>query len=131
MSDLLNRQWQFATMIGEFLVWLHNQGYNCRFSDAWRSTDKLKVPGADTLHTYQELLVYNKKSEKTYGKHNDRLALDLIIHKMGSIESLKSEEYRFAGEKWESMGGRWGGRFGVVKEEYNTKVGWDAGHFEL
>lgn len=131
MSDLLNRQWQFASMIGDFLVWLRSQGYNYRFGDAWRSTDKLKVPDCDITYSYQELLVYNKKSKLTYGKHNDRLALDLIIHKMGSAESLKDEEYRPIGEKWELMGGRWGGRFGVVKEEYNVKIGWDSNHFEL
>jgi hypothetical protein len=131
MSGLLDKQWQFAAMFGDFLVWLHSQGYRCRFGDAWRSTDKLKVPNCDTEYSYQELLFYNKKTKLTYGKHNDRVAVDLIIHKMGSTESLKSEEYRPLGEKWEEMGGRWGGRFGVVKEEYDVKIGWDANHFEL
>jgi len=131
MSELLDNQWQFGTMVGGLLVWLHAQGYNYRFGDAWRSTDKLKVPDCSIDYSYQELLVYNKKSKLTYGKHNDRLAVDLIIHKMGSVTSLQDEEYRPIGVKWESMGGRWGGRFGVVKEEYDVKIGWDAGHFEL
>jgi hypothetical protein len=47
----------------------------------------------------------------TYGKHNDRLAQDLIISKDG--KQLKGEELRSIGEKWESLGGRWGGRFGL------------------
>lgn len=135
MSDLKEKQFQFSKMIGELLVWLYSQGYSCRFGDVWRSTDKLYVPGGlegfedDEKYSYQELLFYNKKSKVTYSKHNDRLAVDLLIARDG--KDLIDEEYRPIGEKWESMGGRWGGRFGVKKEEYITKVGWDAGHFEL
>lgn len=135
MSKLQQSQFKFSSMIGIFLVWLYEQKYTCQFGDAWRSTDKLFVPGGadgfedDLKYTYQELLFYNKKTTLTYGKHNDRLAVDLIVYK--NSVALKSDEYRVLGEKWESMGGRWGGRFGVKKEEYNVKIGWDAGHFEL
>ncbi len=41
------------------------------------------------------------------------------------------EAYRFLGEKWESLGGRWGGRFGLSPDEYASKTGWDSNHFEL
>ena len=135
MSALQQSQFQFAKMFGELLVWIYSQGYTCQFGDVWRSTDKLYIPTGqdgfedDTQYTYQELLFYNKKSKLTYGKHNDRLAGDLIIYKDG--KQFTDEEYRPIGEKWESMGGRWGGRFGIVKEEYNVKIGWDAGHFEV
>jgi hypothetical protein len=135
MSGLLNKQFQFSKMIGEFIVWLYSQGYTCQLGDAWRSTDKLYVPTGkegfedDDKYSYQELLFYNKKTKLTYGKHNDRLAVDLIIYKDDT--ALKNEELRPIGEKWEAMGGRWGGRFGVPKEEYNAKIGWDAGHFEM
>lgn len=135
MSDLIQKQCKFARMIADLVVWLVLQGYECRFGDAWRSTDKLKVPTGnpgfddDVEYSYQELLFYNRKSKLTYGKHNDRLAIDLLIHKNGKM--LADEEYRPIGEKWESMGGAWGGRFGVKKDEYSKKIGWDAGHFEL
>jgi hypothetical protein len=135
MGELIAKQCTFASMIGNLFVWLTSQGYTYRLGDALRSTDKLKVPtGSDGFdddleYSYQELLFYNKKSKLTHGKHNDRLALDLIIHKDG--KQLIDTEYRPIGEKWEIMGGRWGGRFGVQKEEYATKIGWDAGHFEL
>ena len=135
MSDLVQKQCKFAKMIAELITWLVSQEYECRFGDAWRSTDKLKVPMGspgfddDLEYSYQELLFYNKKSKLTYGKHNDRLAIDLLIHKNDKM--LADEEYRPVGEKWESMGGSWGGRFGVKKDEYVTKIGWDAGHFEL
>lgn len=122
-------------MIGELIVWIYSQGYACQLGDAWRSTDKLKVPTGqpgfddDEEYSYQELLFYNKKSKVVQGKHNDRLAIDLIIHE--NEKPFTDSDYRVVGEKWESMGGRWGGRFGVKKEEYDTKIGWDANHFEL
>jgi hypothetical protein len=123
------KQFKFCQMLGEFLVWLYQQGYQCQIGDAWRSTDKLKLPDSNTQMSYQELLLYNGKTKVKYGKHNDRLAVDLIISKDGNI--LTDEKYRPIGEKWESMGGIWGGRFGVKKEEYSNKIGWDANHFEL
>jgi hypothetical protein len=135
MSDLQQRQFKFSKMIGELLVWLYSQDYTCQFGDVWRSTDKLKVPTGqpgfddDEEYSYQELLFYNKKSKLTQGKHNDRLAADLIIYKDST--PISETDYRIIGEKWEEMGGRWGGRFGVKKEEYATKIGWDADHFEL
>ena len=128
MSDMLKKQFQFTRLFGLLLEWIHQQGYQCRLGDAWRSTDKLYVPSGedgfedDLRYSYQELLFYNKKSKVVHSKHNDRLAVDLIIHK-GDVE-LKPEEYRPIGEKWESMGGRWGGRFGVKKEDYSTRVRW-------
>jgi len=135
MSELQQKQFVFSKMIGELLVWLYAQGYACQFGDAWRSTDKLKVPTGqpgfddDEEYSYQELLFYNKKSKLTQGKHNDRLAVDLIIYENG--KPFTDSGYRLIGEQWERMGGRWGGRFGVKKEEYNVRIGWDANHFEL
>lgn len=135
MSELLQKQFKFAKMIAELTLWLYEQGYTVQLGDAWRSTDKLYVPGGaegfddDDKYSYQELLFYNRKTKVTYGKHNDRIAVDLLISK--NFKPLTSEEYRPIGEHWESMGGKWGGRFGVLKEEYNIKVGWDASHMEL
>jgi hypothetical protein len=135
MSELLQNQFRFSKMIAELIIWLYEQGYTVQKGDSWRSTDKLYVPGGvegfddDAKYSYQELLFYNKKTQVTYGKHNDRLAEDLLVWK--DFKQLTKEEYRPIGEHWESMGGKWGGRFGVKKEEYNVSIGWDAGHFEL
>ena len=39
------------------------------------------------------------------------------------------DKYKPLGEFWESLGGRWGGRFG--DDPLTEKIeGWDAGHFE-
>ena len=135
MSELKDNQQKFSLMFAKFIVWLYEQGFTVRMGDVLRSTDKLFVPTGgkgfddDASYSYQELLFYNNKTKLTYGKHNDRLAGDLIIEKNGS--GILEEDYHLIGEKWESVGGRWGGRFGVKKEEYATKIGWDAGHFEL
>lgn len=135
--SLIPQQLKFGEMICELFSWMTVNGYAYRFGDALRSTDKLCVPGGDEgtedddKYSYQELLFYNKKTKVTYGKHNDRLAIDLVIHKKEDNRPLTDEEYRPIGEKWEAIGGRWGGRFGVKQHEYNTKIGWDAGHFEL
>jgi hypothetical protein len=135
MSELSENQQKFSLMIAEFVVWLYSQGFTARQGDAWRSTDKLFIPTGnkgfddDAAYSYQELLFYNNKTKLTYGKHNDRLAQDLVIEK--NDVGISDSEYRQVGEKWEAMGGRWGGRFGVKKEEYNDRIGWDANHFEL
>jgi hypothetical protein len=135
MGELIQKQFRFSKMIAELVIWIYEQGYTVQKGDAWRSTDKLCVPGGeegfedDEKYSYQELLFYNKRSKVTYGKHNDRLAEDLTVYK--DCKTLNKEEYRPIGEKWETMGGRWGGRFGVLKEEHNVRIGWDPFHFEL
>jgi hypothetical protein len=135
MSELKEKQQTFSKMFAEFIVWLYAQGFTVRFGDVLRSTDKLFIPTGgkgfddDASYSYQELLFYNNKTKLTYGKHNDRLAGDLIIERKDV--AIVDQDLHTVGEKWESLGGRWGGRFGVAKEDYATKIGWDAGHFEL
>lgn len=142
MPALRDKQHQFAVMISTFILWLAESGYQVQKGDAWRSTDKLFVPGGkegfedDDKYSYQELLFYNQKTKLTYGKHNDRLAQDLNIWKDGVL--LSGEALRVVGEKWESLGGRWGGRFGLklvdgkwVNKRGEETIGWDAGHFEF
>lgn len=135
MSELLQKQFRFSKMIAELVVWVYEQGYTVQKGDSWRSTDKLYVPGGDEgfeddlKYSYQELLFYNKKTQVTHSKHNDRLAEDLLVWK--DFKQLTKEQYRPLGEKWESMGGKWGGRFGVKKENYANEIGWDSSHFEI
>jgi len=123
--SLSDRQRIYAAELVAFLHWASTQGYGYRFGDAWRSTDPLKCPNCQKETTYQEMLVSNKRSKVKYGKHNDRLAVDLIFSK-GGID-LKPGEYLPLGLEWESRGGSWGGRFG---ETPGKGDGWDSGHFE-
>lgn len=81
----------------------------------------------------QRVLVARGASKTMDSKHLQGLASDFCF-----IDDLlddgklnyEAEQYRVIGEFWESLGGKWGGRFGVKPEEYSSKVGWDAGHFE-
>ena len=116
-------------MVAELVQWAYEAGYEFTYGDGWRGTDPLKCPSCQNPHTYQELLVFNGRSKKLYSKHSDRLAVDFNVFKNGVLLKNK-DEFLPLGEKWESMGGRWGGRFGVSKDDYAKKVGWDAGHFE-
>lgn len=127
---MLESQFQFARRLGLLFTWMAEENLNWVIGDAWRSTDKLPCPHCGREHTYQEVLVYNKRSKTAKSKHSDRLAIDLILFD-GQTPIWKGEPYRKVGEKWESLGGKWGGRFGVPVDLQATNVGWDPSHFEL
>ena len=127
---MLEKQFQFTRMLGQLYTWMTEQGITWVLGDAWRSTDKLQCAHCGRSHSYQELLVHNRKSKTVKSKHCDRCAQDLIIF-IENKPQWKGEPYRAVGEKWEALGGRWGGRFGVIPEKYATEIGWDPGHFEL
>jgi hypothetical protein len=42
--------------------------------------------------------------------HCERLAIDLMLF-INGVYQTQTEAYRPLGEKWESLGGTWGGRF--------------------
>ncbi len=125
---LIDRQCTFAYEIALLIMKIHDDGYGVRFGDAWRSTDPLAMPNNTAKLSYQELLLFNGKTKVKYGKHNDRLAIDLLISK--DNVQISEEDYRKYGEYWEARGGVWGGRFGVKTTEYTEKIGWDSNHFE-
>jgi hypothetical protein len=115
--------------MGIFLNWMAEKNYQWVMGDTWRSSDELLCPHCGTPVTYQDLLVYNGRSKVRHSKHNDKLAFDLVLFKDG--KQAEPEAYRPLAEKWEKLGGRTGFRFGVDPEEYDTKAGWDAGHYEI
>ena len=129
MSVLVEKQNQFFRLFLKLSQFILDQGYEASFGDAYRSTDQLKCCYCDKTHSYQELLKFNSKSKVSHSAHNDRCAIDLVIRKNGII--IADSDYKAFGGYWETGGGTWGGRFGVKKEEYGNKIGWDAGHFEL
>ena len=125
---MVDRQIIFSYEMAKLIIAMHDLGYGVRLGDAWRSTDPLTLPNSSTKASYQELLVINGKSKVKYGKHNDRLAIDLLLMMNGILAA--EEEYRQFGVYWEGRGGVWGGRFGVKLADYPTKIGWDSNHFE-
>ena len=98
----------FQHKIVELKLWIFSQGYEIRGGDAFRDNR-----------------VHGKLGEKKgYGHRNSchkiKLAEDLYIFKDGEwMSSL--EQQTPIGEKWESIGGSWGGRFKTP----------DANHYSL
>jgi hypothetical protein len=96
--SLREKQSKFVRMIADLIDFAHSKGYELTFGDAYRDP---RVHG--------EMGV-----SKGYGRakscHKLRLAIDLNLFKNGKFLST-SEDHKELGEKWESMGGTWGGRF--------------------
>lgn len=130
MSTLSDRQHAFTHALADLFTWMKDQGYEWSLGDAWRSTDTLNCSHCGHELTYQGLLVYNGRSKTAKSAHLDRCALDVILWINGKPSNV-GEDYRHLGEYWESLGGTWGGRFSVPKEQYASRVGWDPGHVEM
>lgn len=126
---LREKQEVFARTLGLFLAWMAENNFHWTMGDCWRSTDENPCPHCGTPVSYQDLLVYSGRSKTRNSKHCDRLAVDLNL--FVNDKSAPIEAYRTLAEKWESLGGRAGFRFGVDPKDYATKAGWDPGHFEL
>ena len=116
-------------MLGDFLTWIFQQ-------------PGMTVTMGQVLRTAEMQAVYLKTgaSKKKNSQHLTQLAADLNLFLFGNYQGDspgEKEAYRPLGEMWEKMGpdygvtSRWGGRFGVELENYETAVGWDANHFEV
>lgn len=104
-------------MVAELIGFAYKSGYGVTFGEAYRTEEQ------------QRIYVDSGRSRTMASRHRDRLAIDLNLFKDGQYLE-DGERYRFLGEKWESLGGRWGGRFGVEPKDFKNRVGWDANHFE-
>lgn len=98
--SLGSRQREFTSKIAELILWAYDHGYQLSLGDAYRDP---RVFG-------------NVGDKQGYGHprsyHKSRLAVDLNLFRDGRYLS-STESHRTLGEKWESMGGTWGGRFGA------------------
>ena len=92
------KQRAFPRLVAEFIAWIYSQGYEVTFGDAYRDP---------RLHG--EVGVKMGYGHARSG-HKRRLAIDLNLFKNG-VFLTSTEDHRPLGEKWESMGGTWGGRF--------------------
>lgn len=92
------KQRKFTLMIAQLIQWAYEQGYELTVGDAYRDP---------RLHGQ----VGEKKGYGAAGSvHKERLAMDLNLFKDGKFLTA-TEDHAPLGEKWESMGGSWGGRF--------------------
>ena len=118
MKKLSEKQREFTLMVARFIDFVYSKlGYELTEGEAWRP------------QMMQDYYLKTGKSEVKHSTHQDRLAEDFNLF-INGVYVTDKEKYRPLGEYWESIGGRWGGRFGVKKENYDKEVGWDAGHFE-
>lgn len=93
-----DKQRKFSLMIAKLIVWAYEQGYEITVGDFLR--DKR---------------VFGEVGKKQgYGRasslHKLKLAADLNLFK-DKVWLTETSDHQEIGEKWESMGGSWGGRF--------------------
>ena len=84
---LRRKQSRFARMLAKLILWINDQGYEVTLGSG-----------------------YCKSGHMKKSLHYIRLAQDLNLFKDG-VFLTETKDHQFAGEKWESMGGTWGGRF--------------------
>jgi len=95
---LSQKQRLFSKMIAELILWAYEQGYEITLGDAYRDP-RLHGPLGVKMG-------YGARNSC----HKMRLAVDFNLFKDG-VFLQTTEAHRPLGEKWESMGGSWGGRF--------------------
>ena len=115
--SLSKKQIEFTHKVGVLIVAAYEMGYELTLGHVWRDTETQKRYVAQGL------------SETMNSKHLDRLAVDLNLFIDGQYMK-DGAAYRTLGELWEKLGGRWGGRFKIPVQDYDTRIGVDANHFE-
>ena len=81
MSELGNRQEEFASILGDLLVWSRDQGYKIRIGD-----------------------VFAKTGHKDGSNHYLKLAADLFVYKPGS-DKQDMEAHGRMHDCWDTLGG--------------------------
>mgnify|MGYP001201237206 CR=1 FL=1 len=86
-------------------------GYNIALGEAWRP------------QFVQDFYVKTGKSRVNYSKHQDRLAIDLVVRVDGKYQETPPA-YKPLADYWTSL-------HPDNRAGYNFKGGWDANHFEM
>jgi hypothetical protein len=95
--SLGDKQREFVLMIARLITWAYENGYELTFGEAYRPPEMAAINAAKGIGISNSL-------------HTLRLAVDLNLFINGFYQTT-TEAFRPLGEKWESMGGAWGGRF--------------------
>lgn len=101
------KQRDFTLMVATLITWAYENDYELTFGEAYRTPEQAALNAAKGIGIANSL-------------HTLRLAVDLNAFK-GGIYLTDSADYLPLGEKWESLGGSWGGRFSKP----------DGNHFSL
>ena len=105
----------FARLVGEFLVWICDSGYEVTFGECYRTPE-------------QAALNAQHKTGIANSVHTHKMAIDLNLFFAGVFKT-DLESYRPVGEHWKTMHElcRWGGDF---KNEKGDPAP-DADHFSM
>lgn len=115
--SIRQKQAVFCLMLGKLLQKAAELGSPIVILELYRSVE------------IQKQYVARGLSKTMSSKHLYGLAVDIAF--LADIMddnkiNYPAEKYLPLGEYWESLGGRWGGRFGAK----GSSLGWDSGHFE-
>lgn len=107
MSKLSEKRVKFTHQIAWLILWAHDNlpGYRVALNEVKREPAQI----AHNVATGKGIRM---------SLHALGLAADLILY-IDGVYQRDTEAYRPLGEKWEELGGTWGGRFG------------DGNHFSL
>jgi hypothetical protein len=107
--DLRQQQSLFVSLIGTFIGWIYQAGYELTFSEAYRSPQEAAINAQTGAGIANSL-------------HTQRLAIDFNLFRDGVLLETV-DDYRPLGEYWMGMHelARWGGIFSRP----------DADHFSL
>ena len=94
------KQFKFTRMLGHLILYAESEGLDITIREVQRFPERQR-----------QLVAYGKS--KTYkSKHLDSLAADIILFRDGEpIWNARDDDYVKLGEKWEELGGTWGGRW--------------------
>ena len=118
--ELSKQQRKFTLALGKLIIFINERGYEVKIHELNRTIEQ------------QRRYIKDGASKTKDSRHLDNLAADIVIFKDDKV--IPDYEYRQFGERWEFLGGRWGGRFGLEdqpREVQDVKLGWDAGHMEF
>jgi uncharacterized protein YcbK (DUF882 family) len=101
------KQRDFTLLVAELIRWTYEQGFELTFGEAYRTPEQAALNAKTGAGIANSL-------------HTKRLAIDMNLF-IDGIYQTQTEAYRPLGEKWEAMGGSWGGRFSKP----------DGNHFSL
>ena len=91
-------QRKFTRMVGQFIDWVYQQpGFELTVGEAYRTPEQAAIDA-------------QKGSGIAHSLHTDRLAIDFNLFLHG-VYQQGTAAYLPLGQKWEAMGGAWGGRF--------------------
>lgn len=123
MSALREKQSKFVRMIADLTIWAYDNGYELTYGEAFRSNEQAEINAmgftgrrqlanvliANSFGNLASAIQDNTGNGIKNSLHMLKLAIDFNVFKNGVLAGVA--QIAPLGEKWESMGGTWGGRF--------------------